>query len=238
MRKFSLLILIAVSLLGGCKKNDEKEPAAPVAYQCASCVKASEALAANDSSSAGVYKGILAGSTGTFKFILKNGTGAILAVVNFDGITDTLHCDSLSSWVPGQSIYNAVFTGTKGITLTFSVSADGRYPSVTATITGHNNVSATVAKETSASLLKCYEGTASGTDVSVILNWWIKENNMYGVYKDQNGKTGVLRGTVSGTTVNGTVENSTFTGKIEGEKMSGTWKSSDKSGTWTGKRTL
>src|SRR5687768_12879311 len=153
---FSLLV-IAVS---ACKKDSkDAEP-----FKCASCTTQPQALAANDASSKGIYKGVIIGSSGTIAFNVLNGGTTISAIMVLDGITVNL--TSSIAWVSGQS-YVAPFTGTLNggaVTINFSVNASGTGPAVlSATIPGHGSAQFRLVKETSTSLLEAFEGTYSTT---------------------------------------------------------------------------
>lgn len=131
-----------------------------------------EAVAANNASSAGVYKGIIVGSSGYFSLSIKNGNDAATCKFIFDGKEATLTSASFGSWTSGQSINNALFTGTldgKTINLTFSCNADGSNPTTIVTIPGHT-VYTTVIKEKSDMLVKCYEGTYTVAKKSGTIN--------------------------------------------------------------------
>ena len=96
--KISSLIVCALALLtfASCKRQNRNNPP----YSCAACVRQPDALAANDASSKGIYKGIVIGSSGTIMFDIANNGTSITALMVIDGTTVNLA--SSVSWVAGQ----------------------------------------------------------------------------------------------------------------------------------------
>ena len=98
MKKQNLLLaLLAILSFSACKKSDDT--AAP-AYTCTTCKTTPDALAANDASSKGIYKGVVIGSSGTIIINIANGGTTITAVMVIDGVTVNL--TSAVAWVAGQ----------------------------------------------------------------------------------------------------------------------------------------
>lgn len=157
-----LTIVIITTVTISCKKS-ESTPSTP-AYTCATCKSTPDAVVANDGSNKGVYKGVVIGSTGTIMFNLANSGTTINALMVIDGVTVNL--TSAVSIVAGQT-YVAPFTGTlngSAVSITFSVSSIGANPTVTtSSIPGHPSSSFAIIKETSASLVECFEGSYSTT---------------------------------------------------------------------------
>ena len=154
--------LLVISMVTSCKTND---PALNLATK-------PEAVAANNASSAGVYKGVIVGSSGYFNLSIKNGSDAITCKFVFDGKEVALTSTSFGSWAAGQPINKAVFTGTlngQTINLTFSCDANGANPVTTVTIPGHT-VYTVVIKEKSDVLVRCYEGTYTVAKTSGLIN--------------------------------------------------------------------
>ena len=163
MKKIHLFLLAATAVsFSACKKTNDIT--ATPTYKCATCKTTPDAVAANDASNKGIYKGVMIGSTGTIIFDLSNSGTTITAVMVIDGITVNL--TSAVSIVAGQT-YVAPFTGTlngSAVSITFSVSSIGANPTVTtSSIPGHPTSSFAIIKETSASLVECFEGTYSTT---------------------------------------------------------------------------
>lgn len=163
LKQITLLILVAACFLGSCKKT-KKDTDAPSTSACPSCATTPEAVAANNTSAKGIYIGVVVGSTGTIKFDIANNGTAIKATMVIDGVT--VNFTTTTVFVSGQA-FRGVFTGTlSGVsaTITFSVDADGKNASVTATsIPGHTGATFLLSKETSTSLIEAYVGTYSST---------------------------------------------------------------------------
>lgn len=243
MKKIISITLLSVALLTAlfvsCKKSASNKKAP---YTCAACKTTPDALAANDASSKGIYKGVLIGSTGTIKFDIDNAGTTITAVMVIDGVTVNL--TSTVTWTAGVA-YVAPFTGTlsgQPVTINFSVGATGQTATITSsTIPGHPNASFTIAKETSTALLQAFEGTYSTTKpktgtFNVILSMSLKA---WGAVARDDGSTEINHGhgTLSGSSL--IDENGTNIGTINGDQIDG--KFNDTNGitvTLTGKRTL
>src|SRR6476661_3014665 len=125
---FTSLALLSSFIFLSCKKSTTP---VVVPYTCATCTATPNAVAANNSISKGIYKGLLIGSSGTIKFDVMNSGTTITAVMVIDGVTVNL--TSAITWVSGQP-YVAPFTGTLGgsaVSITFSVTATGGTPLIT-----------------------------------------------------------------------------------------------------------
>lgn len=196
LKNKTLVAIILISLVFiSCTTNDPavKLPTSP------------EALASFDASSAGIIKGILVGSTGNFKFSIKNGNDSIYCKVTFDGNTGTLISTDFQSWTPGQAINRAKFTGKVGTTdvvVYLSCGTDGSNTSVEFSIPGHTVV-VSVLKETSTCLVKGYEGTYSTFDLKTnakkdngTFNFITKNGMVIGYHKGTDG-SGEFEGTIS-----------------------------------------
>jgi hypothetical protein len=223
---FSLLVIAA----SACKKDskDDTEP-----FKCTSCTTQPQALAANDASSKGIYKGIIIGSSGTIAFNVLNGGTTINAVMVLDGTTVNL--TSSITWVSGQP-YVAPFTGTLNggaVTINFSVNASGTGPAVlSATIPGHGSAQFRLVKETS---------TLPETGTFNLLM-----SRTLGQFGGASRKTagtsnGNFDGTVdaAGKMAINTGSGSTVIGTVSGDGISGSFKDGNNSTiTITAKRTL
>jgi hypothetical protein len=240
MKRISLLALAAIVAFSSCKKDDE--PATP--YTCTACVNAPEALAANDGSSKGIYKGVVIGSTGTIKFNIANNGTDITAVMVLDGVTVNLA--STVAWVAGVP-YVADFSGTmngSAVTISFSVGLDGSTPTVTSSdIPGHANATLVVAKETSSSLIEAFEGSYSTT---------LPETGVFNILLSRTlalwgGVARITGGTAADDEdIDGTISNNSLiqggvvtVGTISGDQLNGSFTdSNNRTVTVTGKRTL
>lgn len=233
MKRIFYVLISGLILMSpvSCKKDDPA-PAATLP-------DAPEAMASEDAKSGGVYKGVLIGSTGTFKMTLQNGVKEVALVI--DGVKKTLTTADLGSWTSGQEISNATFSG-DGWSVVVSILADGSDGSITFTIPGHSNIEAYITKEKSTALVKGYEGTFSG-NASGTFNFLEYNNGVYGIARESSSSSAeYFYGQKIGNNVTLTFTNSSVaaTGTIDGTNCSGTWAdtSSGDSGTWTGKRTL
>ncbi len=236
----AVVILVAATLVISCKKSSNKKKDN---YTCSSCAVKPEAVAANDVSSKGIYKGVLVGSSGTVKFDVDNAGSTVTAQITIDGTTATL--TSSVTWVSGQA-YTAPFTGQLGgnsVSITFSVGADGSNPSVTAAnVPGHPNISFMIAKETSTALIEAFEGTYSTTrpetgTFNVVLS---KALGLWGAAARADGSSEVTHGngTISGNNLVQSPDN-TVVGVLNGDALDGNFKDHNGSTvTLTGKRTL
>jgi hypothetical protein len=239
MKKLLLLSLFAGVAFASCKKKDD----GPSAYTCTACATAPAALAANDASSKGVYKGVLIGSTGTISFDVQNGGTTITARMVIDGTTVDL--TSAVSWTAGVPLV-APFTGTLNgspVSITFSIGSGGESPTITtSSIPGHPNAEFTVIKETSTSLVQCFEGTYHTTKPEDgTFNMMVsKTAKIWGAQARKNGET--ESDGVSGTVTDDNKikeNNGTIMGTITGDVIEGSF--ADNNGqtvTIKGKRTL
>lgn len=222
-----------------CKKDKTE-----TTYTCTTCSTTPQALAANDGSSKGVYKGVIIGSTGTISFnILNNGT-TITAVMVIDGVTVNL--TSTVTWVAGQP-YVADFTGTLNgspVTIRFSVGLSGGTPTVTtSSIPGHPNSSFTIIKETSTSLVEAFEGTYHTTlpedgTFNIILSRTLLG---YAYITRKNGATttNTGNGPISGNNLMEPSQPGLVVGTISGDNLNGSFlDSGSRTVTITGRRTL
>lgn len=254
MKKNTLILnlaLVAIVFLTviGCKKKEELVNSVTTpSYSCTSCITAPEAKSAYDNSSRGMYKGVVIGSSGTIKFDIGNtDTSTIKAYMVIDGVSVTLTANV--KWVAGSS-YVSPFTGTlngETVSITFSVDATGANPTVTSmNIPGHPNATLAIAKETSTSLIKVFEGTAKNTTTS--------KNATFNLMLSTSLKRWYARvredGSTGSSSVEGTFDNNilsfddgkgaTGSATLSGDNIiNGTWKNSKpEAGTWEAKRTL
>ena len=237
-----LVAAIVIISFSSCKKD--KEPDAP-SYTCTTCKTVPDAVVANNSSSKGVYKGVIIGSTGTIMFDIANNGTTITAIMVLDGVTVNL--TSTVTWVAGQP-FAAAFTGTLGgqpVSINFSVGATGSTPTVTSSnIPGHASASFNIIKETSLGLVECFEGTYNTT---------LPETGTFNIILSRTLATwsGVGRKTGSTTTStpgNGSIvsnnlidpsQNNRSIGTLNVDALNGSFMDSNgKTVTLTGKRTL
>ncbi|HEY0091959.1 MAG TPA: hypothetical protein VGB43_05670 [Flavobacterium sp.] len=205
--------------------DDDKENPAPGPYVCSSCSDSPDALAANDASAKGIYKGIIIGSSGTLFVDIQNGSNVISATMVLDG--DTIPLTSSVEYINGEP-YLAPFVGTYNgspVSITFAVDADGTSPTViTSDIPGHPNADFVVVKETSTSLIEAFEGTYTKTGESGIFNILLSRGtiNAWGGISRDNTTT--VSEDISGTiTANQLYMDGENVAEINGDILQGTF---------------
>ena len=221
-----LLALLAILSFSACKKSDD---AAAPAYTCTTCKTTPDALAANDASSKGIYKGVVIGSSGTLTINIANGGATITAIMVIDGLTVNL--TSAVAWVAGQP-YVADFTGTMNgtaVVIHFSVGVNGNTPIATSTtIPGHATASLNLIKETSTGLVECFEGTYHSTKPEDgVLNFILSRtfSNWYGFARPNGANTSGTAGsgTISNNKLIDPTQNNQSIGTIDGANLNGTF---------------
>ncbi|MEO6150272.1 MAG: hypothetical protein ABIN95_14630 [Mucilaginibacter sp.] len=245
LKNIAILLLFAVTLFtAGCKKDKKTEPT----YTCAACKTTPDALAANNTISKGIYKGVVVGSTGVLTINVQNSGATTNSTLVLDGTT--IELASSTPIVAGEA-FEGEFTGTNGgqtFSFTFSVNANGSEPETSDySIPGHPTVAFFVIKETSDNLVKCYEGTTAGkkdngnvqgSALNVVTSG--KTNSWFALSKDNSsGEIGGALGSISGNTLTCDCgPQTTVTMTIAGDALTGTYKGEDNHGTITAKRTL
>ena len=196
------------------------------------------AKAPYDNSNYGIYKGVFIGSSGVIILDISNGNDSLTATLIIDGVAHHFISDQ-----PIQQNENTTITFEDGNdNFTFIVSSNGSNPTITnLNINGHPNAAILVVKETSTTLVKCYEGTFSG-DFSGVLNALIYGSVIKGMSRAY-GETSIV--TWGGMQSNNQLNNvrasngGTCSGTINGNNINGNWvrDSDHKSGTCTAVRT-
>lgn len=226
--KVRLLSLVFLFFFGACSKKDHPSNN--------NLADTPTAKAQYDNSNYGIYKGVFVGSSGII-IININNDNTIAAMLKIDGTT--------YNFTATQTIQQSQETTVNFVagsnTFTFSVSPNGASPVVThLVINGHPNAAILVVKETSTALVRCYEGTFSGSDTG-IFNAIIYNNSVKALVKNSDNVTEIANGTVSNNQINaGTITSgATFMGTIEGDNTSGTWANTaaNLKGSWSGRRT-
>ena len=244
MKKIQFIIAaVTVLSFNACKKSNDAVTT-PDAYKCVSCKTTPDAVASNNNSSKGIYKGVIIGSTGTIMFDIANNGSAITAVMVIDGVSVNL--TSNVTWVAGQA-YSAPFTGSLNgatVTINLSVGISGGAPTVTSlNIPGHPDASLNIIKETSSNLVECFEGTFSTTRpetgifnmiVLRTLNTWTAVSRKTG---SQTSNTG--SGTISDNKLIDPSQNNRSIGTLNVDGINGSFvDASGNTVTLKGKRTL
>lgn len=199
-----------------------------------------------DNSNYGIYKGIFTGSTGNLIINIKN-DGSLFASLYIDDVgydNDLVYTYTTTATVNQNEATAIEFKGGTGSSFTFSVGANGANPAITdISIAGHPNAKILVAKETSATLVKCFEGAYTGAADNGIFNTVIFGNQVRGLIKSSSSSvTDIATGTLNNNelTASGALTPvPVFTGTLSGNNLSGNWikSGSSESGTWTAKRT-
>jgi len=227
MRIFKLLGFLWIALLSSCSESSDNPTSA--------FSNKPEALAAEDTKSGGIYKGVIVGSSGFFTVVLQNDSKEVR--VTLDGESKSLATTSIPNWVSGELIKNAVFVSGDW-SATFSVGIDGRNPSITFSIPGHPDAQVVIIKELSSAVARLYEGTYSGTNTGS-WNFIIQGPVLSGVSRTADGSGSMeFSGIINGSTI--TLSTIAGSGTITVDNVNGTWQDTTGggSGTWTGKRIL
>lgn len=158
MNKLTIVLSLLIVGLFACQKDEENEKndndsgnnqVVDFAKQ-----KADESC---NTSSAGLYKGVIAGSSGVFLLNIKNGNSQINGQLVLDEKEYILTIKKDFNWEVGQPISKLEFKS-GDICLTFSVDKDGKNPIIEFSAPNHPNAIASVAKETSDNVLCVYQG--------------------------------------------------------------------------------
>ena len=241
-KRIALLIFPAFFigiLMTSCSKDDGTPDAS---YTCTTCKTTPDALAANDASVKGMYKGIIIGSTGTISINIQNGSSTITATMVLDGVSVTL--TSNVSLVDGQP-YVAPFTGTfngSPISMTFSVGLSGTSPTmISSSIPGHPNAVFELYKESSTSLIEGFEGSyaVTGGEKGVFNMVLSRSLAKFGYIVREDGQTDTDSGSGTINSNNQLILEGRVIGTISGDALNGSFKDdNNRTVTITGKRTL
>ncbi|MFZ2904939.1 MAG: hypothetical protein WAZ98_01930 [Cyclobacteriaceae bacterium] len=239
--KFAFVALLAMFAFSGCSDDDGE-------YKCSSCADEPEALAANDDSGRGIYKGVLIGSTGTIKIDIDNhGEGHYSAVLTIDGDEFELTTEGTYNSEGG---FQGCFENTAAdISICFSVSAEGgEWGIIDYSIPGHDDLIVSLYKEFSNQLVEVYEGTysgdASGTFNMVVLRDADDDDNGYWTAISRSDELeyvdSYFEGYIEDDELFGGSGEIAVGGELNDDTVKGAWEAvgGSDSGTWKGKRTL
>ncbi len=251
MKKLFTLVLMGALALGtmaACSNGENNNNNADTGTS-------TETTAEFDESNFGLYKGVIAGSSGTVKIEIHNGNDIAEATITMDDETDELTCTE--TFTEGEAIVDAEFTGEHS-SFTFSVGANGSNPVIeNIAIVGHGTVIAQVSKEQSENVAVCYEGTSvGGQGHEGVFNIVRNDRIFSGVIKAVDGFSCTLHGNIESngsftgsslTVFNGLSVTVYYSGRFNGDNVSGTWSNSwvnnngdlgSNSGSFAGSKTL
>jgi hypothetical protein len=231
MKKLMTLLLIGIFCIG-CSSDSDSDNSNSLATT-------PSAKAEFDSSNFGIYKGVIIGSTGVVTINIKN-DGNLKATLVIDGVSSTY--TSTGEATLNQPINDLRFTNGSN-TFDINVSANGNDIVVTASnIENHIGATFNIVKEYSTDLVKCYQGTYTGSKDNGVFNIIILDQDLYGLSRSnifEESETLFLNGDFIQNTISGTFDGGSFSGTASGNNISGTWQNaSQETGTWTGQRTL
>ncbi len=242
-----LLILVALGLWA-CNK-DEEQFIDPPTLGSTDLVFEPEGEATYDASSAGLYKGVFLGSSGTLRIEIANDATSPIYQARLetdDSSVTVLTSTDFDTYTPGDAINAAVFVSGDD-SLLFTVNGDGTSPVVVLYLSASIEDSAIVRKEPSTQLVQCFLGeyVEVGVDTGTVA--FLMTTDILGLVRTDdallaNSLTGTYSGVqTTGLSVTGssnTVAWTSFTGTIQNVVGSGTWSRGASSGTWSVVRRL
>jgi hypothetical protein len=248
--KPALLALLTLFILSACGEDDTKGP-----YRCTSCADEPEALAANDNSGKGIYKGLVVGSSGTLRFNIANSDATLTAALVIDGEEFELATTSEYSTEGGFEGYFVNTMDTPNdedddISIGFYVNSTGtEFGVFNPIIPNHvDGITIELYKELSDMLVVAYEGTYTGDDEGIWNMTMIVDENGDGSWvaigRPQDGNAEDDKYTSGkiedGQIVGGDDGEIVVVGTVSGDIVKGSWSTliDETSGTWKGKRTL
>ncbi len=233
-----ITLLFAITIMFSCSSDSSSDSNSNV------LATTPLAQAEFDSSNLGIYKGVFTGSSGNITVNIMN-DGNVNATLVLDGVSSTF---TTTEEVSGNGDISSLTFTSGGMSFDIDISNNGETADVSAlNIPGHPNAAMIIVKEYSDIIVKCYQGTFTGTS-SGVFNIMTSENNVYGlVYPSGAEDAYYLSGLINETTIlSGVYENGTeggyFVGNLSGNTLNGTWESTEEqdssSGNWSGIRTL
>lgn len=230
MKKIITIFLLIFTIIS-CSKDENLNPSNPTISDTP------VAKQEFDNTNYGFYKGVFVGSSGIVSINVKNNDNILTAKFIIDG--------NIYNFTSNQSINintpsSINFTSGQN-SFTFSVNANGTNPTVTnLSILNHSNANVVVVKERSNLLVRCFEGTYTGSE-SGIFNSIFYGNQVIGVVKSAQNSFYIANGTVVNNLISiGNVNSgATFSGTLNGNSCTGTWQNTNynMSGNWSGVRT-
>ncbi|NHM05740.1 hypothetical protein G4D82_00770 [Flavobacterium sp. CYK-4] len=230
MKKIFTLLLIGIFCIGCSSDSDSSSSS--------SLSSTPMAKAEFDTKNFGIYKGVFSGSSGTVLINIKNDSDVIKAVLVIDGTTYNFTCTEDATL--GQAITGLTFTS-GDMSFDVNVSATGDdIAVVSSTIPAHPGATFNIIKEYSTDLVRCYQGTYTGSAQGT-LNLILIDQEIYGLSRsnEEGSEAQFLNGSFIENQINGSFNGGGFSGSMSGNNISGQWQNDlQESGTWTGRRTL
>ena len=228
---FSLIFVCTSMFLYSCSKSSSNDNSSSSTLSNTPLAKAQF-----DNSNYGIYKGVFVGSTGIVLININNDS-TLTATLIIDHVTYNFTTTQTVNL--NQSTQIHFVNGTNSFN--FNVGANGSNPYFSSiSINGHSQASIVIVKETSNSLVRCFEGTFNGDNYGT-WNGVVKDNIFKGIaLSDLDGSTIYANGNVANNRLSGTVSTgATFDGSYDGLRSSGTWidQAYSESGTWNVTRT-
>ncbi len=236
MKKLLTLLLVSTILIS-CSSDSSSDNSGPTLSNTPL------AKAEFDNSNLGIYKGVFTGSSGIITVNIKN-DGNINAILVLDNVSYTF---TTTETVSDTGDISALTFTSGAMSFDLNISNNGETIETTALIfPTHPTATISIVKEYSDMLVKCYQGTFTGTS-SGVLNVITIDNSVYGLaYPNEAEDASYLSGMINGTALTGTYGSDpvqgNFSGAISGNTITGAWESIDTqnpgSGNWTAQRTL
>lgn len=233
--------ILALGVFISCNKQDGPPvQETPNLYVCTTCVQVPDARPEHNFMSSGVYKGVLSGLgiSGTIAIYLHNTGIEKKAIIKLNNKTVELSTISLDSWMPGQKIDTALFSGTwngQPIEMRFSADTNGFNSQIQFDIPG-KKTTAFIYKETSEVVIECFEGDYTGAAEGVF-NMTVSGNDVGIIYSgvDVPMVTRLENGKINFMSENGME----ITGNFYDDEAGGKWLNMgmNKSGGWKALRT-
>lgn len=232
-----ILSLVLTTLFFSCSKIDTSGNARKFNFS-----DSTETKDSLDTTSFGVYKGVLIGSTGRVKIYYNNGDTVMKALLTLDSLSDTLIC--IVPGIVGAPVINAPFEGRISY---FTLSADRNGENAlieNISVTNRVNVLGVIAHEKSNQLVSCFETTFTGNERGYF-NFVTYGSKTSGVALTNSAEyykgKGLLTGKIFILPLVGVLsDTSSFEGGLDvnNELTGGTWlKSAISSGSFSGVRT-
>ena len=230
-KSISLFLILLTLILNSCSKSDDEVTTQDNLSQVPI------AKSQYDNSNFGIYKGVFVGSSGIIIININNDNTLTSKLI----INGTTYIFTTTQTIQQNQTTTINFVSGSN-SFTFSVSANGSNPTFTnLIINGHPNAAIIAVKETSTTLVKCYEGIYSGSETG-IFNALIYGNVIKSLVKSSTNSNYSANGSVNNnqiSTIGNVSSGATFNGTLNGNRFSGTWNNTqyNLNGTWTGNRT-